>query len=734
MIIEKAEQIAPIVELTANRVEIIENNVTASISNIASAKENPEVTYTSSNTAVATINNNGEITLVGIGTTEITATFAETDNYKTNSGAITLEVIAGTLSEDDFTVENNEYTFEEGTTREVTVTSSIEGLTSDKITISYRGENLVDGKPVNAGTYDVVIDVAGTDKYGEAKGLVVGTLTINRKSYDMTNVKFEQTEAYTYDETAKRITVDETTLPSGVTVKEYVGNDKVNAGEYTVTAKFQVADAINYNVPEEMTATMTIGKATPSYTIPTGLKATYGDRLLSVRLPEGFTFENVTETTEVGNAGTNTFTVKYTPSDLTNYEIVTGISVTVEVDKAEAYTLENVTFEYDEGSLDGYYLYDGNAHGVRIVGLPEGIIARYTMNNGTNGNTAVEPGRYTVTATFEIVPGSEIDNNYKAINPKTMSKDFEIENPNIELTDIRIIKAPTQNRYGQDLDYTGAQIEITKVNGRKQIIDVTPEMISGYNKTELNEQTVSITYNNKSISFKVKLEDYEESISLTLTKNEFNLGSTITDADLGPVVTLHMASGVERVITNATISYNQPTGAGIMIVTASYNGMRAEAKVMIKAPVIKYNNIEFTQDSITVTGEVSINWENDGYIARLNGKIITSPYTIVSVGTHTFTLEGANGTIVATKTIIIEPEKPVYELTQNPDGTYTIVFNKPVNARVTNCYYYNDDVEDLVGFDISNGYTFTRNGAYLIEIVYDGKTIEESCEVTGQAN
>ena len=171
-----------------------------------------------------------------------------------------------------------------------------------------------------------------------------------------------------------------------------------------------------------------------------------------------------------------------------------------------------------------------------------------------------------------------------------------------------------------------------------------------------------------------------------------------------------------------------------MIVTASYNGMRAEAKVMIKAPVIKYNNIEFTQDSITVTGEVSINWENDGYIARLNGKIITSPYTIVSVGTHTFTLEGANGTIVATKTIIIEPEKPVYELTQNSDGTYTIVFNKPVSARVTNCYYYNDDVEDSVGFDISNGYTFTRNGAYLIEIVYDGKTIEESCEVTGQAN
>ena len=79
-----------------------------------------------------------------------------------------------------------------------------------------------------------------------------------------------------------------------------------------------------------------VAKADPSYEIPSGLKATYGDDLSSVQLPAGFTWKS---TGSVGNAGTNSFTAIYTPADTVNYNTV-EVTVSVAVAKANpAYTV-----------------------------------------------------------------------------------------------------------------------------------------------------------------------------------------------------------------------------------------------------------------------------------------------------------------------------------------------------------------------------------------------------------
>lgn len=62
---------------------------------------NPEgltVTYSSSNTDVATVDDAGTITLVGAGTTTITATFAGNDNYNPGSASYTLTVEEGPIA------------------------------------------------------------------------------------------------------------------------------------------------------------------------------------------------------------------------------------------------------------------------------------------------------------------------------------------------------------------------------------------------------------------------------------------------------------------------------------------------------------------------------------------------------------------------------------------------------------------------------------------------------------
>ncbi len=80
--------------------------------------------------------------------------------------------------------------------------------------------------------------------------------------------------------------------------------------------------------------TNTTAKGDPDYTAPTGLKATMGDTLADVALPEGFSWE-ASENTAVGEIGDHNFTVKYTPDDTTSYNIITNISVTITVEKGD---------------------------------------------------------------------------------------------------------------------------------------------------------------------------------------------------------------------------------------------------------------------------------------------------------------------------------------------------------------------------------------------------------------
>jgi hypothetical protein len=93
--------------------------------------------------------------------------------------------------------------------------------------------------------------------------------------------------------------------------------------------------AIIDSVTSTGVGTVTINKATPGYTAPTGLTAIVGQTLNAVSLAgfTGFSWdtdENAV-TTPVGSAGSNTFKVKFTPTDTTNYNVVNNISVSIAV-------------------------------------------------------------------------------------------------------------------------------------------------------------------------------------------------------------------------------------------------------------------------------------------------------------------------------------------------------------------------------------------------------------------
>lgn len=108
------------------------------------------------------------------------------------------------------------------------------------------------------------------------------------------------------------------------TTYEASTNAPTNAGDYTARITLgDVTASVEYS----------IWKASLEYTVPSGLEAVYGSILASVKLPDGWTWEDGTQS--VGSVGEKTFKATYTPDDA-NYHAVTGIGVTVTVNKADA--------------------------------------------------------------------------------------------------------------------------------------------------------------------------------------------------------------------------------------------------------------------------------------------------------------------------------------------------------------------------------------------------------------
>ncbi|MBQ3927351.1 MAG: InlB B-repeat-containing protein, partial [Clostridia bacterium] len=113
------------------------------------------------------------------------------------------------------------------------------------------------------------------------------------------------------------------TVPSGLGAGTYDYYCIVTA---TRTDNLETASATSCK------ATVTVSPATPDYTVPEGLKATYGQTLEEVTLPDGWAWDDPL-TTAVGNRGSNPFSATFTPEDKDNYTTVTE-TLMIEVAKA----------------------------------------------------------------------------------------------------------------------------------------------------------------------------------------------------------------------------------------------------------------------------------------------------------------------------------------------------------------------------------------------------------------
>ena len=211
---------------------------------------------------------------------------------------------------------------------------------------------------------------------------------------DLSGVRLSD-KTFVYDGESKSITVTGT-LPAGVTV-QYEGNGQVNAGTYTVTAKFALDGA--YLEGYDKTAVLTIAKASfdMSGVSFSGVKKTYdGVEIvpsITGTLPEGVTVSYDADGKTILNAGTYKVKAVFTTPDDENYNAIPTIVATFVINKAD-YDMTNFSFK------DYTTVYNGSVITPAASGeLPDGVSVRYEVDGGREIKNA---GTYTVTASFTV--------------------------------------------------------------------------------------------------------------------------------------------------------------------------------------------------------------------------------------------------------------------------------------------------------------------------------------------
>lgn len=216
-------------------------------------------------------------------------------------------------------------------------------------------------------------------------------------------------------------------------------------------------------------------KATPTYTLPTGLIGVKNETLATVDLPTGFQWKD--STIVMDTAGNQTFLATFTPTDTDNYKIVEDIEISIYVQDFFDITTESLGNGTVTGSLSN--ILEGTT--VDIEFTPDlGYMVDEVLLNGTPTTVTDNKLSLEVTENIEIIVSYT-----KAVFRINV---IEFDTDQVSVTPNGVIKV----EYGDNQDITievqdGYDLVAVKVNS----IDKTADLVS--NKLILTNITSDYT-------------------------------------------------------------------------------------------------------------------------------------------------------------------------------------------------------------------------------------------------
>ena len=371
---------------------------------------------------------------------------------------------------------------------------------------------------------------------------------------------------------------------------------------------------------------------------------------------------------------------------------------------------------------------DGEILVTRAVGEPE--TKEITKDMVTGFDSTKENTKLTLTVSYT-------ENGIT----KTTTYDVSVKD-SVESISIKANPDKTEYNYGEDLDLTGATISVVKGSGTIEI-PVTEDMVSGYDKEKLGEQTIKVTYGGEEATFKVTVKDYVKDIILVNPdKTEYQYGESL---DLtGGSVQKVMASGaavaaVPLTDDSVTLSTFNPNQSGIQTIKVTYEGKTKTFDVNVKDTItgIELQGIPETKYKYGEDFKISNLKLN---IHKLSGDVtipvtqdMIKGYEKNKLGSQVVKIEYEGQTIT---TINVEVIDYVQSVIITPPSKVEYNYGESLNldgAKITKIMASNPSKpeEIIVTSSMISGYTSTKIGKQNVTITYvDDKTYTKDFVVT----
>ena len=307
----------------------------------------------------------------GYGTYQISGTY-NNSNYEVSFNDGTLTVNKGTL-QGVINPEITKLVYGDSLTDELLINGDTRGVWS----IDDRDARLNAGKQ----TINVTLKPKN-ENYNEYKTSI--TVNVERKELTITVTKNE----FTYDGNPHNVEYEVTGMVYGDSKPTVLGDESIT---YVSDSKDITLTIDTENYYGEASTSLTINKADPEYQAPQDLTAVYGDSLSNIALPEGFSFTNLDD--KINKAPLYETTLKYTPTDINNYNVISNINVTINVTPADndlqvnEYYIEMFVSQF---YIDGYFK-------DKIKSSSDGVLS-YDRSSITSN------GVYNITITQEETP------------------------------------------------------------------------------------------------------------------------------------------------------------------------------------------------------------------------------------------------------------------------------------------------------------------------------------------
>ena len=444
------------------------------------------------------------------------------------------------------------------------------------LTVSYTENGITKTTTYNVSVEDQVtaIRINKTPKtkykYNENLDVTTGQLEITKGS-GTTTIPITSNMVTGYDKT--KLGDQELTVTYGgktqkytVNVKDYVTGISITPNAITGTYNDEIEKLINDN---DISYTVTYAKA--------GAKSPVA---LTESMVTGYNKTSLTD---------QNLTVTYTDQDTNSYTngktFTTNLSVKLENEISKVTITKPTKTEYN--------------HGDQIDLTGGKITLTYT-----DGTTKEEP---ITSATITEKDGGALNMNptiseYGKDNKvsKTLTLKYTANNGIIGTTSypititntiqsVAIETLPTKVKYNvkETLDTTGGKLKITRATGTTEIIDITKEMISGFDSSKENTKlplTISYTENGitKTTTFIVSVEDPITSMVMKTTpKTEYKYGEPL-DLSTGVITVVRPSGTEEKQITEEMVTGYEPTKIGAQELTITYGGQELKYKVNVK--------------------------------------------------------------------------------------------------------------------------------------------------------